>query len=102
MSEMKQNISELINNLDKLMNPEDQLRDAEKNEEPQCYDSQRSSTSTSSMNEINDNLGINSKSTLNFQNLDENHNQRKFFYTHEPLVPVEYFLHGLGHQFFYS
>ena len=80
----KQPINIYNKNFKELDNQENILKEEEKGDIQQIYDSQRSSTSTSSMNEINDDLGIKSKLTLNFQNLDENHNQRKFS------VPVTY------------
>jgi hypothetical protein len=79
MNEMKPNINDPINNLEKLKIQEDILKDAVKDEDPQFYDSQRSSTSTSSINEINDNLGIKSKLlSKNLENLDLIQSQRKF------------------------
>ena len=79
MDEMKQNISDPLNTLEKLKSQEDILKDEVKDDEPQSYDSRRSSTSTSSMNETNDNLGIKSKLLLkNLENLDLIQCQRKF------------------------
>ena len=74
----KQPINIYDKNFKELDNQENILKEEEKDDNQQIYDSQRSSTSTSSMNEINDNLGIKSKLTLNLLNLDENQNQRKF------------------------
>jgi len=65
-------------NMEKLENQEDLLKEEQKDENKHLYDSQTSSTSTSSINETNDNLGIKSKLSLNLENLDENQNQRKF------------------------
>ena len=63
--------------LEKIEN-QDILKEEERDENQQLIDSQRSSTSTSSMNEINDNLGIKSKLSLNLGSSEENQNQRKF------------------------
>ena len=79
MNELKPNINDPINNLEKLKNQEDILKDIVKDDDSQFYDSQRSSTSTSSMNETNDNLGIKSKLlSKNLENLDLFQSQRKF------------------------
>ena len=76
MNELKQDIIEPINN---LKNQEDILKEVVKDNDTQYYDSQRSSTSNSSMNETNDNLGIKSKLlSKNSENLDLFQSQRKF------------------------
>ena len=56
--------------LEKFENRNYLLKEEEKDENQQIYDSQTSSTSTSSMNEANDNLGIISKLSLNLQYLE--------------------------------
>ena len=80
---MKESIlskSNNINNLARKRNKDDifQIKKIDEDEQ-QFYDSQRSSTSTSTINENNDNLGINSKFLLNkLKVLEETQNQRKF------------------------
>ena len=79
MNELKPNINDPINNLEKLKNQEYILKDTVKDDDSQFYDSQRSSTSASSINEANDNLGIKSKLlSKNLENLDLFQCQRKF------------------------
>ena len=62
-----------INNLARKRNKDDifQIKKIDEDEQ-QFYDSQRSSTSTSTINENNDNLGINSKFLLNKLKVLEN------------------------------
>jgi hypothetical protein len=79
MNEIKPNTTYFINNLEQLKNQEDILKDSVKDDDQQFYDSQRSSTSTSSINETNDNLGVKSKLlSKNSENLELFQSQRKF------------------------
>ena len=78
MMEVKRPTNDNEKILEKFGNRDYLLKEKEKDENQQFYDSQTSSTSTSSMNEANDNLGIISKLSLNLQYLEENQNQRKF------------------------
>ena len=76
MSEIKPNLDYNIDNLQKFKKIEEILVN-KKDEEEQLYESGKSSTSASSINESNDNLGI--KSNFLLKNLDViGQNQRKF------------------------
>ena len=78
MTEIIPTINNSINNLDNLLKNKEISQSKENDEERQLYDSQISSTSSSSINPVNQNYGIKSKLLLkNLAQLEQCYNQRK-------------------------